>query len=476
MEQTSQRRFWVGFVLLAAVAATLRVAACGGELWLDEVMSYRTAESLASARAIVKHSVGQNSHGVTVLWMHLVGDTPRWWVYRLPSLLAGCLLIPLAALPLRRQAGGPAALAAVALFGTSFFMLTYSSEARGYAGVMLHALLAFRLAERQERSPGAAVDWALGACLVAGALWQPVFVLVWGAFALWVVAAPIPRASAVRTMALPCAAVSAALLMGFRVHSAMAVSEHRLEVLWRFLTAGFALTGPAAVQSVAAAALAVAFAASFLRRPAFESRSIAILRFALCAIPVAGVLAAPTHSIFPRYFAAALPTIYLSVLYGSLPSKAAPGRPQVWAGRVLGLLLLAANVAADVSFLRDGRGHVLDALQWMAERSPREPAVRWISDHPHRNGMLVDFYARYIPDTRFERVSHTDMGDRPAPWALIHQIEDDEYSAPPQEIAVEPHGYRFVRTFTKFGLSGFRWHLYSLIPPLREPSQDGKRP
>lgn len=462
MERQDPRRFWTAFALIAAAAAALRAAACGGELWLDEILSYRTAEALASARDVVRHAVGRNSHGVTVLWMHLVGDSAHWWVYRLPSLVAGCLLVPLAALPLRRQAGGPAALAAAAFFGASFFMLTYSSEARGYAGVMLHALLAFRLAERQERNPGALVDWALGASLVTGALWQPVFVLVWGAFVIWTLAAPLPRASAIRTLALPCAAVAVALLMGFRVHSAAAASGPRLEVLWRFVTSGFALPGPTAIQAVGAAALAVAFAASFLRRPDFETRSIALLRFALCAVPVAGVLAAPTLSIFPRYFAPALPMVYLSVLYGLLPSATAPSRRHVWAGGVLGILLLVANVAADISFLRDGRGHALDALRLMAERSPRDVAIRWITDHTYRNGMLAEFYARYVPEARFELVSHKTMGDHPAPWAVLHQIEDDEYPFAPPVLPVDPHRYLFVKTFTKSGLSGFRWHLYEL--------------
>lgn len=462
MERQGTRRFWAAFALLGAAALTVRAAACAGDLWLDEVLSYETAAAITSALGIVEHAVSRNSHGVTVLWMYLVGDTPHWWLYRLPSLVAGCLLLPLAALPLRRQAGDRAALAAAALFGAGFFMITYASEARAYAGIMLHALLAFRLAEEQERRPGPAVEWAVGACLLGGAFWQPIFVLVWGAFALWALAARLPRATAFRMLALPAAAVAGGLAWGFRVHSAAAAPGTRLGVLWHFMTAGFALPGPPAVQAAVAAALGAAVAASFLRRPEFESRRIAALRLLLCVVPVAGVLAAPTLSIFPRYFSAALPLLYLSVLYGLRAAAAPRGGPASWAAGALGLLLLASNAAADAAFLRDGRGHYLDALRWMAARTPRGETVRWITDHPYRNGMLVGFFARYVPEARFEAVSHKTMGDRPARWAILHQGDDDAYPFAPPVLPVDPHRYRWVKTFAKSGLSGFRWHLYEL--------------
>lgn len=460
------RRFWAAFAALGALSLALRIAPCFDAFWLDEVFSHNDAMAATSLLDLFDRIYRINSHCVTNLWIYLVGETPRWWLYRLPSLIAGCLLVGLAAWPLRRRAGDAAALAAAALFGGSFFLVTYASEARAYGGVMLHALLTFRLLEAWEERPSPAREWAVAASLIGGAFWQPIFLLVWGAVTLWALAARLPAPSLLRMLALPWAALAALAAVSITVQtSAPAHVRPRLDVLQDFFTAGFGLRGPPALRLLVAAGLAAAFAASFFPRPAFETRRIALLRLLLCVVPVAGVLAAPAESIFERYFASALPFLYLSVLYGILAW--APPRPDrahlaAWA---LGLAVLTGNGLAMRDFLRDGRGHYLEALRWMAERSPQGEKIRLISDHPFRNGTLVRFYARYLPGTRFEHISHTDMGGRPAPWALIHQVEDDEYAAPPREIAVEPHGYRLVRTFAKSGLSGFRWHLYALTPP-----------
>lgn len=456
MERQDQRRFWAAFAALGAAALALRAYACLDAFWLDEIWSWEQARAATSALELLDRIHRENSHYVTTLWIYLVGDTPLWWLYRVPSLLAGCLLVPLAALPLRRESGGAAALAAAALFGGSAFLITYASEARGYAGVMLHALLVYRLLEAEERRPSPSLEWAVGACLLAGALWQPVFLLVWCAASLWGVAARLPFPRLLRMLAPPWAALGTLFALGFRLETAaQGPVRPKLTVLWGFLKAASGSAGPGSLTSLLAAALILAVALSFARRPAFETRRIAGLRLLLCVVPVAGILAAPSQTVYERYFAAALPLLYLSALYGAF--TAAPR-----AGWALPAALLAANLNATRVFLADGRGHYLEALREMAENSPRGEGIRWVTDHPFRNAMLVRFYARYVPEARFEQVAHKDMGERPAPWAIIHQIEDDAYAAPPPAIPVAPHTYRFVRTFAKSGLSGFRWHLYAL--------------
>ena len=463
MVRQSQRRFWATLALLGAAAFAVRAAACDGELWLDEIFGWEDATAATSLWDLFGRIYRRNSHCVNVVWTYLVGDTPHWWLYRLPSLAAGLLLLPLAAWPLRRQAGERAALAALALFGASFFMTTYASEARAYAGVMLHALLAFRLVESGESRPSPVLDWALALNLLLGALWQPAFLLVWGALTAWAPFSGRKAASLARMLAPPWAVLGGLAACGILVQTvAVGPERGRLAVFGGFLKAAFVPAGPNPLAVLLGVGVAAAFAASFLRPPAFETRRLRLLRLSLCTVPVLGILAAPSASIFERYFSAALPFLYLSALYGLLPFMSPRPDRAHWAARALAAGVLASNVAATAAFLKDGRGHVLDALRAMAAGTPSGAPVRWVTDHPYRNGTLARFYARYVPEARFEVVSHKDMGDAPARWAVIHQIEDDEYPFAPPVLPIDLHRYRFVKTFAKTGLSGFRWHLYAL--------------
>lgn len=450
----------VGAILLSCI---IRAWACRGDLWLDEIMSVEDASRASSAWDLLQHVVHRNSHMVNALWMYWVGGASEFWIYRLPSLLAGCLLVPLAAWPLRRQAGDRAAFAAALLFGTSFFLVTYSSEARAYAGLMFHALLAFRLIEATEQKPSAALDWAVAVTLLLGALWLPVFLFVWIAVTLW---APLSRRSwrpLLRMLALPWAVLAVLVSFGVLAQtSGTGPQRPRIVVLLEFLEAAFVPRGPAILIGVVGAGVAAALVLSFVRPPAFESAALRRLRLLLCAVPVAGVLASPSTSLYERYFSPALPFLYLSLVYGLLPflTRSAVGWRAVASAVAAGVLV--SNLTATAAFLRDGRGHYLEALQWMAARTPPDAPVRWFSDHPYRNGTLVEFYARFVPGARFEQVQSPSATDIPPQWAIVHQINDDQYAAPPLSLAGDRYVYRWVKTFPKSGLSGFRWHLYQL--------------
>ena len=80
-----------------------------------------------------------------------------------------------------------------------------------------------------------------------------------------------------------------------------------------------------------------------------------------------------------------------------------------------GLALLAVFVAGNAvntgNLLRFGRGQYLAALRFM-ERNSEGREVVITSDHDFRNGMLVNYYKRYLerPDSNNSGLSNAERG------------------------------------------------------------------
>lgn len=49
-----------------------------------------------------------------------------------------------------------------------------------------------------------------------------------------------------------------------------------------------------------------------------------------------------------------------------------------------------------MEFLKNGRGHYLDAVMYLAEHT-KDKIITVGSDHDFRNEMVLSFYAKYLP-------------------------------------------------------------------------------
>ena len=109
-----------------------------------------------------------NNHFANSLWLYLAlpwGDNATW--LRLPSILAGALPSPSCRASAARS-GAAASLAAAALTALSFFQLTYSVEARGYAGATLALMVGFAALEKAIDAPLGKARFALAAAAGLG--------------------------------------------------------------------------------------------------------------------------------------------------------------------------------------------------------------------------------------------------------------------------------------------------------------------
>lgn len=143
--RTNSFRLWPTVVVLTVAGLALRIAAARGGLWTDEAWSMIYAQKARDPLGVFLRINHDNNHHIISLWMQVVGVHASPMVIRAPAIVAGALTIPAAALLFARRSAA-AAIGAAFLFATSPIMVTYGSEARGYAPMILATLLMLWLA------------------------------------------------------------------------------------------------------------------------------------------------------------------------------------------------------------------------------------------------------------------------------------------------------------------------------------------
>lgn len=177
----TDRRGWLGLGAIVAFGAVVRVALAAESLWYDEISAFLSFAIEGPGVAFGSYAVPTNHVPMTLAtWLAwtLSGGSVHELVLRAPAILAGVAAIPvgyaLAATLFPRRA---AMLGALAVAAAPIPVLE-SVEARGYAFVILAALVAALGLARALRTRAAA-DHALfaGACAF-GAWAHPVAILV----------------------------------------------------------------------------------------------------------------------------------------------------------------------------------------------------------------------------------------------------------------------------------------------------------
>ncbi len=465
---------------LLLLAALVRIPPCFGDLWLDEIWSLLAARELRSPLGAFTELHSSNNHPLNTLYLSLVGGSDAPLLLRLPSLAAGVGAVALAGLVARR-AGGPEACFALLLTASSYLLIHFSSEARGYALVVFFSyatLLAARRFCEDPRWRRAALVWL---CTALGFLshltFLYVFLAVLAGSALELRSGRAGPRQAVRAFgrgfAPPLVGLGLYYALVLRHLVIGAAPPYALpEVLAKTLsyTGGGPGAGPLAAGAglVTAGLLALAIARLWRRSPG-ESLLYAIGVF-LAPAAVLAVLRPEVLAV--QYFVVdvALGLLALATLLGE------GWRRGGWARRAvaLGLLLFLVGNGANVfRLLRFGRGAYREGLQYMADRTP-EPVLHVTSDHDARNGVLLQYYGPrlrtprridYLPRALqfpVQAVAAAGAPLEPAPgatWMILHRIGAAGEIAPALE---DRHGTRYAlaKALPYADLSGWHWFLY----------------
>src|SRR3954451_17761246 len=160
-----------------AIGLALRLAVPRG-IWLDEAISIHDA-NLSLHDMILNLQYGDRHPPLhyIVLWATVKGLGDGELAVRLPSIIAGTLVIPALYLLGRELYDRRTGLVAAAFGTVSPLLIWYAQEARMYAFVTLFGLLALLTQLRAIRNPSM-LNWALYILATAALLWSHYFGLL----------------------------------------------------------------------------------------------------------------------------------------------------------------------------------------------------------------------------------------------------------------------------------------------------------
>jgi hypothetical protein len=422
-------------------------------------------EGLQSPLGVFTQLHDSNNHYLQSLWLYAVGDAPAW-LLRLPSFLAGSATIAVAA-ALGWRRGRLEALLAAWLCALSFALVHFSSEARGYAGVVFFALCAQWILEADQPAPRRSRAALFGACVVAGFLAQLIFVFYWAAAAAWMLwrwrALP-PRTLALRMLERHAPALLAlALLYAVDLRALVVGGGDPTDVLLLVAqSVGWTLGLPIArALAVPDALLALALVAAGLTVRARRGDDSWIALAGTLALPIA-VFAALRPQMIPfRYFL--IGSAFALLLCAELAAAGLRAGGLRRAAAVIALLLFAlGNAAHWRAFTEKGRGHFREALMTMAEATPGD-VIAVASDHDFRNRLALQYYARELPaGKRLAYVPRSRFRMQAPEWLIRHA--PSRPAQPAQRIAVDGTAYQLFAEYDHAAISGFYWAVYRKAP------------
>lgn len=387
MQATDRReRLWwwtVGAIALAGLA--LRIAAARGGLWTDEAWSVIYAAQARDPLGVFLRINHDNNHHLYSLWLQAIGPAASPTLARVPAILAGSACVVAAAMLAARRSRTAGVVAAL-LFAVSPTLVAFGSEARGYAMMLLAALMMLLL-----------VSDALDGRPARGANLWLVAIALFGMLSHMTMAAPVAVATLWtylerRAELGPAAALPAtARLMGPALVATVTV------ILFVFAAAALSPTGmrlggyrPFSAPHYAAALddlalwstglstpwlwltpllLGVGALVIAVQRPKWLGSRAVLYALLILAVPLAAAIIRPGNTEFARYYLAS--AIGLLLFISDWIGRGLTNRPTIRAGAALLLVtLVGVGVYRDSILISVDRGRPAAALADMAALSP----------------------------------------------------------------------------------------------------------
>jgi hypothetical protein len=457
---------WWSVVAMAALAGLLlRAAAAQGGLWTDEAWSLIYARQAGDAAGVFLRINHDNNHHLYSLWLLAVGGRAPVWLMRLPAILCSSVAILVAALIAGRrspEAGGAAAI----LFAVAPVFVTFGSEARGYAPMLLAALLMILIVTMAaDRPAGRATPWWLALISVLGMVSHLTMAAPVALVTLWAyleqrraVGALQALRSTARLMGPALAAAIAAAVFIFAA-AAASPTGMRLGGYEPFHWGGFAsalnalaqgtVGGSSGIPWVGPVIIALAAAAVAVRPPSWLGRRSRLYAILILGVPLGVALLHPGNSIFPRYYLCS--AIGLALLVAILVGH---GLSHRGAGRALAATALAAIILAslvqDVRLIECRRGYPDRPVRLMARLAPA--GARVALDLPRFEGIV-----RIAAERSGYQTEIVD-GCSPAEFFLSATATAN----PPGWVDRCGRSMRLVDSAAGTALTGDRWALYRL--------------
>jgi len=462
-------RLSVAVAALVAAGLAVRLWCARGPLWLDEIWSIENLAPLTRPWQVFWGISHDNNHFLNSFWLYFAtGFSADERFLRAPSIAMGGLTVAVMARIAARHSPA-AALAAGAMAAASYFLVNYSVEARGYAGMALAIVVAFDAMERAAARPCSRARFAFAAAAGIGLLWHLAMLPVIALLALihlceqrreigrWEPAA----AATLRFLAPTFVAILPALafvVAGMAVVGHLTIGGVRAFDASQALAAiadmardtiGLPLVAPTGLILTAGAA---AILIALRLRLVLNDRRIAYAVI-LLALPAAVFIFRPPNAHIPRYYlvCALFLVLLIAEAFGDL------WRAGAW-GRLGALAALAAILIGDACLL----------IRYQASKETAWPqALAAIADSGQtavassfddRVGKFIAYYNRGRPP--LDLVARADWCARRPQWFIA---ETAGIADLPLELDL-PAGdcrtrFAFVRRYETWGLSSVGWAL-----------------
>ena len=229
--------------MVATIGACIALAAYWLDLGFrhDETLTITSYATQPLAVAASKYNVPNNHvlHTLLVWVAHQLGGWNRV-VLRLPAFLSFCLLLPALWWFVRREYGATAAAFATVFAGTSPFIVSYASAARGYTLLLLLFAAALLGGQQLVRTPKRTALWAAWAAAIAlGSYALPLMAYPAAATGAWMLLARWRRCGRdefgpflARTAAWSAVAIALAGVLYVPVFVAEGISSYNAVVHW----------------------------------------------------------------------------------------------------------------------------------------------------------------------------------------------------------------------------------------------------
>jgi hypothetical protein len=458
---------------LVGLAAIVRIIATRNDLWLDELISLRIANAAKTPWQIFSGVHSDNNHYLNTLFLYWVRKRDYAPLYRYLSVACGVALVPAGYWLLARRSRVEAVILA-GLLACSYPLIHFSSEARGYSGALFGCMLACAaLANWMARGEGKAPSFFLGLIyglsLSLALLSHLTACLIWFPLAAGSLITLSRRPRWVKWISwwlglnvLPATLLAALYFLDLRFMKELGGAPMSvLYGLGRLLALGVGWPAKDAVTGWIVAGLLVALAIWQLAAEKKTDEPLALLLALIYLMPFLCALLIQPEFFSPRYFLVILPFAYAAP--ARLLARLVRTRLRRVALAAVLALFLAGQVHLYFNFLRVGRGHFTEALEYIVNHSPSQ-RVSVASNQDFRSSVELAYYApRLLRNRQLVYVPQDSHPSFQPDWYILHE---EGYQAPGPAVldtAGDPNWYR-VAYFGASELSGQAWTIYSHRP------------
>jgi len=161
-----------------------------------------------------------------------------------------------------------------------------------------------------------------------------------------------------------------------------------------------------------------------------------------------------------RYFICFYPFLIL-LLCHCLFRLAERHKSWMWAIALFVLLIFVGNSASYFNFIKLGRGHYWEALEYMHERDGAH-LITVGGDQDFRIPILLKFYSAFVPNAGIYYIPLERITINPPEWFIL-QVQEKNFHSYPLIIINQGPMYVFEKAYLYCGdFSGTNWQLYHL--------------